>query len=69
MITPEEFRSGQHSIPFHMHDELPECCGRCFYLVYEEFTVCFVNDPFYYHCAYSWPGRLTDVVPPCLQEE
>ena len=68
MITPEEFRTGQHGIPFGLHDELPECCSHCFYLIYEEFTVCFVDDPFYYYCAYNWPDKLTDTTPPCLDQ-
>ena len=38
------------------------------YLIYEEFTVCFVEDPFYYYCAYNWPDKLTDQVPPCLDQ-
>lgn len=66
MLSPAEFRTGQHSIPFHMQDELPDCCGRCPYLIYEEFSVCFIDDPFYFHCAYSWPTRINDQVPPCL---
>ena len=68
MMTPEEFRTGQHGIPFAVEDELPACCGQCFYLIYEEFTVCFVEDPFYYYCAYNWPDKLTDTVPPCLDQ-
>ncbi len=67
MITPEEFRTGQHGIPFALQDELPECCSHCFYLIYEEFSVCYVEDPFYFYCAYNWADRLTDPVPPCLE--
>jgi hypothetical protein len=68
MITTDEFRTGQHGIPFNLHDELPECCNRCFYLIYEEFSVCYVEDPFYYYCAYNWADRESDPVPPCLEE-
>jgi len=66
MLTPAEFRSGQHSIPLHLQDELPECCGRCRYLSYEEFVVCFLDAPFYLHCAYNLPGMNNEEVPPCL---
>jgi hypothetical protein len=66
MITCEEFRTGQHGIPFAWVEDLPECCGRCVYLVYEEYTVCMVEAPFYYYCAYNWPDKLTDTVPSCL---
>lgn len=68
MITLDEFRTGKHGIPLDFSDELPECCSRCAYLVCEEFTVCFVEDPFYYYCAYNWPGTLTTDAPPCLEK-
>lgn len=66
MITPAEFRTGQYSIPLNMPDDLPECCGRCRFLSYEEFTVCFIDAPFYYHCAYSSAEKPADSLPPCL---
>jgi hypothetical protein len=30
--------------------------------------VCFCDAPFYYYCGYSWPDKLTQVVPACLQD-
>ena len=69
MIDPAHFRSGQHGIPFACREELPPCCFICPYLVYEEFSVCFIQDPFYYYCAYSWPDKLTEVTPPCLSQK
>lgn len=69
MIDPAVFRTGQHSIPLTCRDEVPPCCFSCPYLVYEEFTVCFIQEPFYFHCAYNWPDKLTRVTPPCLQAE
>ncbi|MDD3581593.1 MAG: hypothetical protein PHW74_11295 [Desulfobacca sp.] len=68
MIDLEEFRSGQHGIPFSCLDQLPSCCEYCPYLIWEESTVCFCDAPFYYYCCYSWPDKLQDAVPPCLQE-
>lgn len=69
MIKPEEFRTGQHGIPLAQGEELPACCNGCKYLVYEEFTVCFVSDPFYYYCGYHWADRSAETVPPCLEQE
>ncbi|MFP3868015.1 MAG: hypothetical protein ACLFUU_07625 [Desulfobacteraceae bacterium] len=68
MINLEDFRSGQHGIPFSCIDELPPCCLGCLYLVWEESTVCFCDAPFYYYCCYSWPDKLQEAVPPCLQD-
>ncbi len=67
MINPSEFRSGLFSIPCSSGDDLPECCFTCVYLLQDEATVCFC-DASYYFCAYSWPDKLTHVVPSCLQE-
>ncbi len=66
MIDLTEFRRGAWGVPLSDSDTLPECCFRCPYLVTEEYTVCFVADPFYYYCAFAWPDRLTQTVPPCL---
>jgi hypothetical protein len=68
MVNLDEFRTGQFRVPFACADELPPCCFRCLYLLHEESLVCFCDAPFYYFCAYSWPDRLTQTVPPCLQE-
>ncbi len=66
MFVLEEFRAGKFSWPLSRVDELPECCGRCVYLQADEATVCFCES-YYYFCAYSWPDKLTEVEPPCLE--
>ncbi|MGQ9919723.1 MAG: hypothetical protein ACUVRZ_00160 [Desulfobacca sp.] len=68
MITTSEFRSSQYSIPLNLSEELPACCSRCRYLSFEEFTVCFLDAPFYYSCAYRWADNPADSLPPCLAE-
>jgi hypothetical protein len=66
MFNLEAFRAGQCGLPFSSADELPDCCLTCVYLLYEEHTVCFC-EAFYYYCGYSWPDKLTQVIPPCLE--
>jgi len=68
-LTPAEFRTGQHSVPLHLQEELPDCCPGCPYLAQEEFTVCFIDAPFYLHCVYSWTEPDHEKLPPCLQDE
>ena len=68
MFNLDEFRTGQYGVPFGCADGLPDCCYRCVYLIHEESAVCFCDAPFYYYCAYSWPDKLTQDVPPCLKE-
>jgi hypothetical protein len=68
MVNVDEFRTGQFSVPFAGAGELPPCCFSCIYLQHEECPVCFSDAPFYYICAYSWPDKLTQTPPPCLQE-
>jgi hypothetical protein len=67
MLNPEEFRTGQFGLPFAEAEKLLKCCRRCVYLRLEESPVCFCDAPFYYYCGYSWPEKLTAVVPPCLK--
>jgi hypothetical protein len=67
MINLPEFRAGLFSLPRSCGDELPGCCDSCVYLLQDEATVCFC-DATYYFCAYSWPDKLTQTIPPCLQE-
>ena len=69
MFILEEFRAGQYSLPFACANELPQCCCRCVYLLHEESNVCFCEAPFYYYCGYSWPDRITQTIPPCLEED
>jgi len=68
-LTPAEFRCGQHSIPLQLQDELPDCCPGCPYLAYEEFTVCFIDAPFYLHCVYHETEQRPGQPPPCLAGE
>jgi hypothetical protein len=65
MFNLAEFRAGLYSLAGSSGDELPECCFRCVYLLADEATVCHC-DSFYYFCAYSWPDKLTQILPPCL---
>ncbi len=67
MFDPAEFRSGVYSLPCSSWDELPACCVNCVYLLHDEATAC-LCDSFYYFCAYSWPDKLTQTLPPCLQD-
>ncbi len=66
MINLNEFRAGQYSVPSCCGDELPECCFACVYLLSHETDACLCASQFSYFCAYSWPDKLTDAVPPCL---
>jgi hypothetical protein len=66
MFKLDEFRAGLYGLPFSCADELPRSCERFVYLIWEESTVCYCDAPFYYYCAYSWPDKLTETVPPCL---
>jgi len=68
LFTLAEFRAGKFSLPSSEADELPPCCSACLYLLAEEAGLCFCDSPFYYLCAYSWPDKLTQTVPPCLKE-
>jgi hypothetical protein len=68
MFVLEEFRAGQYGLPFSCGDELPECCCRCIYLLYEGGAACFCEGSYYY-CGYTWPDKLTQTVPPCLEEQ
>jgi hypothetical protein len=67
MINLEEFRAGAYSLPGGDADELPDCCFQCVYLQVKGFSVS-LSDTFYYFCAYSWPDKLTQTEPPCLEE-
>jgi len=62
----DNFRAGAYSLPAADADELPDCCFRCVYLQVKGFSVS-LSDTFYYFCAYNWPDKLTDTVPPCLE--
>lgn len=68
MVKLDEFRTGQYSVPFGCADELPDCCFACVYLIYDdqETGACLCDSPSFYFCAYSWPDKLTQTVPPCL---
>jgi len=64
MIKLEEFRAGCVGLASCCGDELPECCFRCVYLIYQE-AACSLP---YYSCGYSLPDRLTQSQPMCLPE-
>ncbi len=66
MAGADEFRTGDFSIPGPDADEVPECCGRCPFLSYKEFSASGEGD-FYYHCSYHWSDRDPQTPPPCLQ--
>jgi hypothetical protein len=65
MIKPEDFRTGRMGLPFSCVDEIPDCCGRCHYLVYQE-AACALP---YYFCGYNLPDRINDAVPACQPPE
>jgi hypothetical protein len=65
MITLDEFRTGQLSVPGMDADDVPACCFSCLYLSHKEFSTG-ADDAFYYFCAYSWPDRISTTAPPCL---
>ena len=65
MINLDEFRAGLYSVPLSCGDELPESCFACVYLLSQETDACLCDSGFYF-CAYSWPDKLTQTVPPCL---
>jgi hypothetical protein len=67
MDNLDEFRAGGFSLPGGDGDELPDCCFRCVYLQTKGFSVA-LSDTVYFFCAYSWPDKLTETVPPCLEE-
>ncbi len=68
MFILAEFRAGQYSLPFSCAEVLPACCFACVYLLASEHDACLCSDACNYFCAYSWPDKLTDTVPPCLQD-
>ncbi len=69
MINVAEFRTGALSIPGTDGEDIPACCFRCVYLLTKEFSVNPNDDLFYYFCAYNWPDKITDTVPPCLEKQ
>ena len=64
MIKVEDFRAGREGVPFSCVDEIPECCFRCSFLVYQE-AACSLP---YYFCGYSLPDRINQDEPACLGE-
>ena len=65
MINLDEFRAGLYSVPLSCGDELPEGCFACVYFLSDATDACLCDCGFYF-CAYSWPDKLTQTVPPCL---
>jgi hypothetical protein len=66
MITLEQFRTGEFSLPSSDLDEIPAVCFSCSYLAHKEFSV--GDGIYYYFCGYYWPGGITRTAPPCLGE-
>jgi hypothetical protein len=62
MVKVEDFRAGLEGLPFSCVDEIPDCCFRCRYLVYQE-AACALP---YYFCGYNLSDRITDDQPACL---
>jgi hypothetical protein len=65
MITLEQFRTGEYSLPASDLDEIPAICFACAYLAYKEFSV--GDGLYYYFCGYYWPERISRTEPACLQ--
>jgi len=63
---PEEFRTGQISIPAPDADDVPGCCFTCASLSYKEFSV--GEDLCYYFCGYLWQDKISPTGPPCLAD-
>jgi hypothetical protein len=68
MITLDEFRTGQISLPVTDADDLPPCCFTCTYLLYKEFSVCSCDGPCYVYCGYGYEDKITRSLPPCLED-
>jgi hypothetical protein len=64
MISPEEFRPGELSVPAADVDDLSPHCLACGYLAYKEFSV--GHGLVYYFCGYYWQDKMTPKLPPCL---
>jgi hypothetical protein len=69
MFSLEEFRTGRQALWFTDAQELPACCWSCVYLLYGDGDGCLCDCAQFYFCGYTWPDKLTDVVPPCLAEQ
>ncbi len=63
MVKVEDFRAGLEGLPHSCVDEIPDCCFRCHYLVYQE-AACALP---YYFCGYNLPDRLTTDQPACFE--
>ena len=55
MITLDEFRTGQISLPVTDADDLPPCCFTC-------------DGPCYVYCGYGYEDKITRSLPPCLED-
>jgi hypothetical protein len=64
MIKVEDFRAGREGVSFSCVDEIPECCFRCHYLVFQEAACSWP----YYFCGYNLPDRINQAEPACLGE-
>ncbi len=64
-MHPDDFRRLGVSLPEVDLDEVPEICFACPYLAGKWFSGGSANQA-YLFCAYTWPDRLTEALPPCL---
>ncbi|MEJ5328661.1 MAG: hypothetical protein WHT07_00725 [Desulfobaccales bacterium] len=64
-MRPEDFRRLSVSLSEVDLDEVPELCFACPYLASKWFSSGSA-DQAYFFCAYTWPDRLSDALPPCL---
>jgi hypothetical protein len=67
MFKIDEFRAGLYGLSFTEAEELPGVCFTCVYLCHQESGGSLCCSPMFYFCAYSWPDKLTQTVPPCLE--
>ncbi len=65
MIKVEDFRAGLHGVPHSCVDEIPDCCFRCSFLVYQE-AACALP---YYFCGYNLPDRINQDTPKCSENQ
>jgi len=68
MIRAEDFMRGELSVPSTDADDLPECCWRCPFLQYKEFSTSIGEGLFYYFCAYNMAEREASSPPGCFQD-
>ena len=66
MVSLEEFRTGAYCLPAPDLDEALSLCFACAYLSYKEFSI--GDGLYYFFCSYSWPDKMSHLIPPCLAD-